>query len=912
MSLVEKIREAKEKLGDTVIPLIIDHYNIEGFESVNKRVPCPFHEDKTPSLVWNDKDHYFKCFSCSRRMGIIDVYIDTEGSYKNAVKRLFYEAQIDYSLSGLHRDKNEHDIPKDYILPKEVEPERRILVEQYSKKRGISPETLDHFGIKQDKNDNIVFEFKDTNNVLLGVKYRMAGEKRFWWQKDCSPCQLLFNMNKVDITQPLVITEGMFDALAVYEAGYRNVVSIPGGANDLSWIEFNFDFLNNFEQIILWFDNDQAGKNAIKEIVPRLSEYRCKIINPSTEIEEAVSSFYEMMGSPKRIIKTDANNVLLSTSKEQVIKLITQAEEVPNKKLKYLFDCEIKSVKDLERTSFGIRALDDLLYGNLFPSFQIWSGQTGCVDCDTEFFDGMQWKKITEYRTGDKVLQYNNDGTATLVEPSLYHKYKSEYLWQFERNKEVNQCLSEEHNIYYISDNKLINRKFSEFMDMHNRSKYGVVANFISTFDYSNKGIKMSDEALIKLFDTTDDRYFKTMKLPRYIYKCNREQLNLICETALGEKEYRGSKLNIFHAISKQVAEFIQFAFTVSGYTTGMFPVNRLGQDCYEIIVRNKKTTQMSVLPSTKTEINQYKTKDGYKYCFTVDSGMWIMRRYGCIAVTGNSGKSSIANISSLIAPMEAGYETFVFSGELGTGQLADWVLTPLAGYNHITESYTSNTNRAFYTVTPEAEKQIREFYKRKSIVYNDEDGLDVSGNALLQEMEYAHKKYGCRMFLIDNLMCLSFENLNEDNKWDSQKKFIIRLMNFSDKFNSCVNLILHPKKPSPHSSGVSAYDLHGASEIGNLCHRLLWVERLNKEEDAHDVAVKVIKDRPTQASGKECKLYYDNMTRRVFSTLDELYHTYEWEQSCGIEYSKEVLEKLILKNKITELPTDPSSLVPF
>ena len=56
------------------------------------------------------------------------------------------------------------------------------------------------------------------------------------------------------------------------------------------------------------------------------------------------------------------------------------------------------------------------------------TGLAGCVDCDTEYFNGVEWKKISEYKNNDKVLQYNKDGSSQLVNPLEYHKYPSDYL----------------------------------------------------------------------------------------------------------------------------------------------------------------------------------------------------------------------------------------------------------------------------------------------------------------------------------------------------------------------------------------------------------------------------------------------------------------------------------------------------
>lgn len=81
-------------------------------------------------------------------------------------------------------------------------------------------------------------------------------------------------------------------------------------------------------------------------------------------------------------------------------------------------------------------------------NISILNGGGGCVDCDTEFFNGYKWKKISEYKQGDKVLQYEKNGTAKLVYPEEYHKKPCSSLWHFKK-KGINQCLSDEHRVVY-------------------------------------------------------------------------------------------------------------------------------------------------------------------------------------------------------------------------------------------------------------------------------------------------------------------------------------------------------------------------------------------------------------------------------------------------------------------------------
>lgn len=79
-----------------------------------------------------------------------------------------------------------------------------------------------------------------------------------------------------------------------------------------------------------------------------------------------------------------------------------------------------------------------------------------CVTGDTEYFNGVEWRRIDEYKDGDRVLQFNSDGTASLVDPIKYIHYKSKDLFYIVDNA-TNIKLTANHNVVWIGekDNKL-------------------------------------------------------------------------------------------------------------------------------------------------------------------------------------------------------------------------------------------------------------------------------------------------------------------------------------------------------------------------------------------------------------------------------------------------------------------------
>lgn len=476
--ILDKIIEAKEKMGDNAIEKIVKHYNLENYNPERKSASCPFHTDKTPSLIWNDKDKAFKCFSCSRRISILDMYIDTEGSYSKAVKRLCNETGVNIDIKSIERNKDDYFV--NYKYPKPEQNKTRDIVDQYCAKRGISKETLDYMGVKQDPHGNVTFEFHDLDGELVCKKYRLSktpknGMPKMWWDKDSDKCPVLYNIDKVDITKPVVITEGMFDTLSVFESGYTNVVSIPGGAEDSNWIDFNYEFLENIENFILWFDNDKAGQDGLKKVVSRLGEYRCKIVKPSKEDEDAVEKYYKTFNESLSVRKTDANNILLALGKDRVLSLINSAEEIPVENVVDLMTAEEFDIEKIGYIPTGITELDKQLYGFIDGSLNIWTAFSG-VGKTTLISQCCVLEAIDK---GENVFWFNAESTtAQMLNWILSQAAGRQHMVEYKRNdgfsyyKPTPQAIEEIKKYYmnkiFVYDNLLL----SSAKDVLDKMKY--------------------------------------------------------------------------------------------------------------------------------------------------------------------------------------------------------------------------------------------------------------------------------------------------------------------------------------------------------------------------------------------------------------------------------------------------------
>lgn len=349
----EKIEQAKCLLGDRSADIIADVLQVENYDPRNRKGCCPFHDEKTPSFIFNPKNNKFHCFGCNKTVDIIDAFIEGKHlTFNQAAEQLFELVNMEVPMPevGLRSEG------ADYIYPTLSEGDMKPAYE-YLAKRGISKETVDYAGIKCDSQGIMEFPFYSFGDVLTMVKCRPARKvdkkegAKCWVKKGTSSSPLLFNANKINVNAPLIITEGCIDCLAVIECGYYNVVSVPLGSQNLHWIETNLDWLDQFQDIILCGDADEAGKKMNIEAASRLGVDRCRFFNHPT---------YKDHGKLKQI--NDINECLFRLGKEETRKCIEEAINAPNPRV--IDFANIKSVdwSQVDGISFGIKELDKQLF----------------------------------------------------------------------------------------------------------------------------------------------------------------------------------------------------------------------------------------------------------------------------------------------------------------------------------------------------------------------------------------------------------------------------------------------------------------------------------------------------------------------------------------------------------------------
>jgi len=168
-------------------------------------------------------------------------------------------------------------------------------MQDFIKKRGISQEIYDNFGLKF-KNNNLNIPVFDLKGEFLFYKIRHnEGPNKYTYSKKGSTAQLycghlIKNKNKI------VITEGELDALVLWSQGIPAVSTTSGAISAYKdeWVELLKD-----KDLYICYDNDEAGRKGAAKLKKQLPNATVLFINGVKDISE----YYEKHGEVKSLFK---------------------------------------------------------------------------------------------------------------------------------------------------------------------------------------------------------------------------------------------------------------------------------------------------------------------------------------------------------------------------------------------------------------------------------------------------------------------------------------------------------------------------------------------------------------------------------------------------------------------------------
>lgn len=235
------------------------------------------------------------------------------------------------------------------------------------------------------------------------------------------------------------------------------------------------------------------------------------------------------------------------------------------------------------------------------------------------------------------------------------------------------------------------------------------------------------------------------------------------------------------------------------------------------------------------------------------------------------SGKSTILG-QVLLSALSQGKSVFAYSGELPAWQFRRWVLQQAAGADHVTKRVSARTGKEFFVVDDSAAAEIDAWWKGRFFLLDNDASNANEADAILSMMGLAASRYGCTVFLLDNLMTARFATDGKEF-YRSQSLFVGRLVEFAKKRNAVVHVVAHPRKVGSGERGadngkprgiIDADEIGGSGDIANRADNVFSVTRSPDESEGVAAGVRILKNREYGATAR-IALGFDRTCRRFY-----------------------------------------------
>lgn len=300
-----------------IVEVISEHVSLKRNGATYKAC-CPFHFEKTPSFVVNTAGTYYHCFGCSAHGDAIDFLMKFLGySFTEAALFLSKKFHVELSVktgpkegftNQAKQDLRQINFEAEKIFRKSLYclPEAHIAL-KYLFHRGITPDTIDRFGIgyapeknlfvqaMKDKgipydilsqsgffsgnwflfSKRVIFPIYDHLGHTIGFSSRKLIEDSGGGKYLNTPETLLFKKSRIFFglnfcrrriakEKKVILVEGQIDCLQMIESGLDCTLAVQGTA----FTEEHVKELQKLgiERVVLLFDGDPAGKAAALKV----------------------------------------------------------------------------------------------------------------------------------------------------------------------------------------------------------------------------------------------------------------------------------------------------------------------------------------------------------------------------------------------------------------------------------------------------------------------------------------------------------------------------------------------------------------------------------------------------------------------------------------------------------------------
>lgn len=249
----------------------------------------------------------------------------------------------------------------------------------------------------------------------------------------------------------------------------------------------------------------------------------------------------------------------------------------------------------------------------------------------------------------------------------------------------------------------------------------------------------------------------------------------------------------------------------------------------------------------------------------------------GALSVwTGKRGEGKSTLLGEiLLEAVNQNHIVCAYSGELPKEDFKRSMLQQAAGYLNVTQMQDQASGKIFYSVDQAVVPFIDEWWDKRLFITDIGRKNAHDEDTILNLFEYANRRYGTDVFLVDNIMTANLREEQQLGFWRSQSVFTGRLVDFCKRLNVHVHLVAHPRKTDKKK--FDADDVAGSGDITNRADNVFKVERVKPEDEGCDAVVTIMKNREFGAKGK-IKLEFNEPSRRFFPVGGSPARLYSWE----------------------------------
>lgn len=201
-------------------------------------------------------------------------------------------------------------------------------------------------GYELNKEALVIFPIYE-NGKVVKQKLRSKTNKSVMTQLGKTDSSMLFGQNAFSPNKqiPVIVTEGEYDALSMYQmTGLPSVSIVRGIGGAYKELLANLEWLSGFKEVLLCFDMDEHGREGVEKCIP--------LFEPGTVRNVTL---------PLK----DANDMLKAGRQDEIKKLLWNAEIIKPKTI--VFPCELEE-EVLTRPAYGTpwpwEFMTKVTYGN--------------------------------------------------------------------------------------------------------------------------------------------------------------------------------------------------------------------------------------------------------------------------------------------------------------------------------------------------------------------------------------------------------------------------------------------------------------------------------------------------------------------------------------------------------------------